>query len=181
MAAASVFPLLALALQENVFVAALLAATVAWVVADCVRLLAPPLNRLFHRSFGALLRPREEERITGATYVLLGTLAAFLAFERDVAVVGVLFTAVGDPVAALAGSRFTRGRVWGKSPAGSVAMAAAAMAVFGALRLTRAVEVGWLAAAAGALAAAVVELLPLPLDDNLRIPLAAGGAIALLS
>ena len=182
MAAASTFPLLALFLGEKgkeLFLTLLLAAAFIFVLAEVTRLLVRPINRLFQRVFRSLLRQSEESRVTGATYVLLGALGAFALFPRDVAILAVLFTALGDPVAAMVGIRSHGRRFYGKSPWGTLAMALVGVGVAAALHLTGAIGLTW-QAGVGAIVAAVTELVPLPLDDNLRVPLVAGGAMALL-
>ena len=178
-AVGSLFPVLALLVDREAFFAALITATVALVAADIARLRARRMNLLAQRWIGPLLRQGEESRLTGASYVLLGTLAAFALFQRDVAVVAVLFLAVGDPVAAMVGMRFRRGRLFGKSPVGSMAMVAAALGVIALLDATGGVGFRW-PFLAGAVAAAAVEILPLPVNDNLTVPLSAGAAMALL-
>ena len=172
----SVFPVAALFLEQRLFLLLLLAITTAAVAGDVTRLLIPSLNRLFHRLFGRLLREREDYRITGASYMLLGTLGAFAIFPRDVAVLAVLFTSVGDPIAGLVGVRAPGWRAFGKSPVGSAAMAVAGMGVAGLLHAAGEISFGW-SVVAGALVAAVVELLPLRVDDNLRVPLVSGAAM----
>ena len=179
MAVGSLFPVLALLVDREAFFAALITATVALVAADIVRLRVRRMNLLAQRWLGPLLRRGEESRLTGASYVLLGTLAAFALFQRDVAVLAVLFLAVGDPVAAMVGMRFRHGRLFGKSPMGSMAMVAAALGVIALLDATG--GVGFRCPfVAGAVVAALAEILPLPVNDNLTVPLSAGAAMALL-
>ncbi len=175
----SVFPVAALFLEEGLFLLLLLAVTTAAVAGDAARLLLPSVNRLFHRLFGSMLREREAYRVTGASYILLGTLGAFAIFPPDVAILAVLFTSVGDPIAGLAGVRAPGWRVFGKSPVGTAAMAVASMGVAGLLHVAGQISFGW-PVVVGALVAAVVELLPLRVDDNLRVPLVSGAAMVAL-
>ena len=179
MAAASVFPVLALFLEEGPFLTLLMVVAWVFVLGDITRLLVRRLNTLFYRFFRPLLRETEESRLTGASYVLLGTLGAFALFPQEVAVLAVLFTALGDPVAAMVGARCPGRRVSGKSPWGTAAMIAVGLAVAGMLHATGAIGFRW-PVAVGAVASGIAELLPLPLDDNLRTPLVAGGAMVLL-
>ena len=175
----SVFPVAALLVEEGLFLFLLLAATVAVIAGDAARLLVPSLNRLAHRLFSRLLREREAHRVTGASYILLGTLGAFAIFPRDVAVLAVLFTSVGDPIAGLVGVRAPGWRAFGKSPVGTAAMAVAGLVVAGLLHAAGEITIGW-PVVVGAVVAAVVELLPLRVDDNLRVPLVSGAAMVAL-
>ncbi len=175
----SVFPVAALFMEEGLFLLLLLAATAAVVVSDAARLLIPSVNRLFQRLFGRLLREREVYRVPGASYILLGTLGAFAIFPWEVAVLAVLFTSVGDPIAGLAGVRAPGWRVFGKSPVGTAAMAIAGLGIAGLLHTAGEISFGW-PVVVGALVASVVELLPLRVDDNLRVPLVSGAAMVAL-
>ncbi len=177
MSAGVLFPVLALIMEEDPFFALLLVTSIAVVGGDTTRLLVPPLNRVFVRSLAPLLRSDEKNRIVGASYGLLGILGAFALFDRDIAVVAVLFLALGDPVAAMVGIRLRRGPVFGKSLSGSMAMVMAALAVVAVLHVTGAIDFRW-AFVVGAVAATAIELLPLPLNDNLTIPLGAGATMA---
>lgn len=100
-------------------------------------------------------------------------------FSRDVAVLAVLLAALGDPVAAMVGIRFPGRHIFRKSIWGTAAMSAVEIGAVGVLHLAGAIEFRWFLVA-GAVVAGIAELLPLPVDDNLRVPLAAGGAMALL-
>ena len=127
----------------------------------------------FLRRTRTLLRRHERRRLAGATWMVLAYLLAVLAFPRPVAVAAVLYNGLGDAAAALVGKRWGRRRTsWGKSWEG----AAAAFLVCLAVGLL-VPGVPRPAAVVGALAAAAIEFLPLPLDDNLRI--VAGGGAAL--
>lgn len=89
-----------------------------------------------------------------------------------------LFVAVGDPAAALVGTRFPGPRFWGKSPSGGVAFVAAALAVWAVLCAFGFGQWSW-AIIVGAVGAALVELAPLLVDDNLTVPLIAGAVMTL--
>lgn len=136
------------------------------------------LNRLFITLFGPILKPAEATEISGATWFLIAAFFAFYFYGPAVAVPALLFVAVGDPAAALAGMRAPGPRWWGKSPVGALAFIAAALSVW--TLLTALGFGGWSAAiVAGVIIAAVAELLPIPLDDNLTVPLLSGGAMML--
>ena len=146
---------------------------------DLVRFRMAGLNRLFLRWLAPLLKHDEDRKITGASYMLAAALIAFLIFDRQVAVLALLFLALGDPAAALVGSSMPGPRLLGKSPGGTVAFAGVSMLVVLALSLSGRVDYHW-GMLVGGLVAALVELAPLPVDDNLTIPLASGGAMQLL-
>ena len=186
--AASVLPVGALLLPLDLVQALAVAAALAMVAAEVARRLSPRLNRLIVGVFGRMMRPAEEKgRITGATYLACASAAALYLYPPSVAALALLFHAWGDPAAAMVGSRFGRLRlpaVGGGSPQrktleGSLAFLAVALVVSVVLRATGAYDVFW-PAAVGAVVAAAVEVVRLPVDDNATVPLVSGGLMALL-
>jgi dolichol kinase len=149
------------------------------VVVDWTRLRYRGPRYLFLRYTRRMLRHHERRRFAGATYMALAYATAVLLFPRPIAVMAMLFNGLGDAAAALVGKRWGRRRTaWGKSWEGFGAGLAVNLAVAAAVS-TLAPEVPFAAAGAGALAAATLEFLDLPVDDNVRVTLG-GGAVAFL-
>lgn len=151
-------------------------AGVAFGAMETVRLSFPSVSAWMARRI-PIIRAEEQHRPTGSTYFVAGALVCFLVFDIGVAANAVLFQAVGDPVAAAVGSKWGRRRWRGKSLEGSLAYVAAAL-VSGGLLLPSHLGLGVPLLALGALAAALFEFLPLPVDDNLRVPVLAAAVIA---
>lgn len=145
---------------------------------DLARFRVAGLNRLFMRWLRPLLKSSEGNRVTGATWLLLAAALAFLVFDREIAVAALLFLAWGDPAAALVGWPMPGPRVLGKSPAGTLAFIGVSLLAAGVLVGAGFMPWHW-GFAAGAIVAGLVELLPLPGDDNLWVPLAAGAVMQL--
>jgi glycerol-3-phosphate acyltransferase PlsY len=178
MAGGSFFPLLALFLPRPTLLALLAGATALALLVEGVRLRYAPLQRLIGRLVA--VKEKEATGISAASYLLLGALAAFLIFPVEIAVAAVLFAAVADPVASVVGEHWGRRRVGAKSVEGSLAFLAAALVV-GLVLAGTGRGPGVVVAAAGGLAAATAELLPLPVDDNLAVPLLSGGIMTLVA
>jgi dolichol kinase len=100
----------------------------------------------------------------------------FLLFGRDIAVASLFFLAVGDPVASAVGQRWGRVRIRYKTLEGSLAFFLFSCAG-GAILGSTVLSLGLSAIIAGALLAALAELLSFHLDDNLTIPLASSGGM----
>jgi len=106
---------------------------------------------------------------------------AVVLFPKPIAVMAMLFNGFGDAAAALVGKRFGRHRTaWGKSWEGFAAGLAVNLAV-GLTISSLAPVLPAPAAVAGALAAAVLEFLDLPIDDNVRVTLGGGGVAFLVA
>jgi dolichol kinase len=158
-------------LPRRPVVLGLLLLTVGFLIAELLRLGHRSARNVFSRLFGSLIRDHEDASLTGSTFFLVGSLLTVCVFRTAVAVAALCFLILGDSVAALVGRSLGKTRLLGgKTLEGAAANFIVCFAV-GTILLPLPL------AAIGALATAVVELLPIPLDDNLRIPLAAGAAI----
>lgn len=146
---------------------------------DLVRLNLSWLNRHYVRWTAPLLKSDESAHITGATYMVVAGLLLFLLYGEDVAVPAMFFLSLGDPAAAIVGSRIGGLRFGGKSPGGT-----AAFIVVAATAAALLVSVGWVdyhwALWIGVVVAGLVELASIPPDDNLTVPLLAGTAMHLM-
>ena len=132
-----------------------------------------PVRLWFLRRTRAMLRYRERRGLAGATWMAIAYAAAAVVFPTPVAVAAMLYTALGDAVAALVGRRWGRARLpGGRSVEGTVAG-------FGTnLMVGLAVPgIGFVAAAVGAATAALLEVSDLPPDDNLWVVLGGGAAL----
>ena len=140
---------------------------------DLVRFRIAWLNRLFLNWLRLLLKREEEARITGATYLLIAACICFLAFDKEIAVAVLLFLSLGDPAAALVGRPIPGPRILGKSPVGTLAFVVVSLLVVALLVTADVMAFHWVFIVA-AIVAGLVELAPLPLDDNLTVPLVSG-------
>ncbi len=157
----------------------LLACVAVAVSVDVVRIHERRVQRWFRRFLGELIREHERFNLLGSTYLLLAALLALEIFPRPIAAATLGFTVLGDGFAALAGRAYGRTRVFGKSLEGAAGGLVACLAWAAYLAVTG--HLPWEVVLAGALVASLVEMLPIPLDDNLAITLAAGYAMKLLA
>ncbi len=143
---------------------------------EIARLKIPAWNRFLYTYFRSFVRENEERRLTGTVPYILGVGLSLWAFSAPAASTAICFLAFGDVAATTIGQRFGRMKIGNKSLEGTVAFVIAAL--FGGYLLSFA-ELGISSGVMilGALVAAGVELLPLPLNDNLTIPLIAGAAM----
>ncbi len=165
-----VIPLGILHLPIEVSRLALLVVTVLFLAADLVRLNDPRIRRYTAKFFGRLVRHHEQQDLLAATYQMVSALLATYLFPREIAAASYIYLVVGDAVAALVGKAWGRVRVFDKTLEGFLAGFAASLVV--AVALVPGIPATHLAI--GALVAALAELLPIPVDDNFRIPLLSG-------
>lgn len=124
--AGSSLPLAILFLPADAARWLLIGGSVLAVSAEVLRGLIPNVNDWMVRRL-PFFKASERREVTGATYLWLSATLLAFAFEKDVAVLALLFLAVGDPAAALIGVRDHRARVFGKSLAGTFAFACVAL------------------------------------------------------
>jgi len=168
-------PLAYYIIPEHAGKTALLISAAVLLALDVVRLHERRVGRLFHQLFGELVREHEKNTLLGSTSLAISALITAYCFEKVIVVASLLFLTVGDTTAALIGKSYGKTRIFGKTLEGSLscflACSAIAIVVPGIPPYVGIV---------GALTATLFELLPIPLDDNFRIPLAAGFAMQLL-
>jgi len=156
----------------------LIGCTLIAIVIDLLRIHEDRVRQFFRDFFGQMIRAHERFSLLGSTYLLIAALLAVEIFPRPVAAAALGFTVLGDSFAALVGKAWGRHRFFGKTfegtAAGLVACLAWAAFLVGTGFLT------WPVAIAGALVASLVEMLPIPLDDNLGMTLISGYAMRLL-
>ena len=138
-------------------------------VESCVefgRFLVPGFNQKLVGIFGGIHREEEVRRASGIFWTLLGSFLTMLLFRRrEVVLCAMGFLVFGDAAAALVGIQFGKHRIFhGKSLEGSLAFFLVSLAV-GLFFFSP------LPALVGAFLATLVELIPLPYNDNLWIPL----------
>ena len=137
---------------------------------DALRLWMPALNRVFFRLFRSLASPREARGVASSTWYVAGSLLVVVLFPTTIAVASILVLALADPAAAWFGRRFGRRPFGSGTVEGAIAFAvvASGVLVFSA-PLALALLIGT--------AAAILECVQWPLDDNLTVPVGVAGML----
>ena len=144
---------------------------------DITRLRIVWIQSIFKYFFNDMLRGHEQKgHLTGATWVLIGSLISILIFTKYVAVIALIFMSLVDTAAGLIGQKFGKHKVGNKTWEGFLAGLIICIIVainfpFLPLKISL----------VGALVAMIMELLPIPLDDNFKIPLGSGAIMMMLS
>ena len=147
-------------------------------ILDGARLMIPAMNRFMFTRFRSFIRPNEEHKLTGTAPYVLGIGFSLYAYAQPVATAAICFLAFGDVAATAIGERFGKTKIRDKSLEGTSAFIVAA-ALSGILLSLMGVHLPAWVMVIGVLVAAGVELLTLPVNDNLVIPLVSGGIMEL--
>jgi len=140
-----------------------------FLTAEAGRIFVPQLKRIYEIYFAPLLRHEElKSRLNGATWMVLGITATVLVFDKYIAVPAILLATVSDALAALIGKKWGRARLAGKSVEGFLAFLISGTIIVWLSHFN------WPIAFATAFGAALAELLPMPLNDNITVPLTGG-------
>ena len=175
-------PVAAVFIPRTDMVLLLCASALCLLLVDLLRARNKVFRGFFMAIFGKMLRQKEQEGgMTASTVVIASAALTIMVFRREIAVASLVFLSLGDSSAALVGRQFgATPRFGGRTLEGSLA---ALVACLGAswLLLSLSPSLGWVLTPGGLLAGSIVavlaELVDLPLDDNLRIPVFAGLAM----
>ena len=157
------------------------------VTCDVARMRVGWMHRFINWIFAPIMRPEEQPPfggpivINGATWMCVSAAVCTLLFPEPIAAASLAMLMVGDGAAAVIGRRFGRTRYpfSEKSVEGSAAFFVTGLLAalpFGAIPVP---GVAVVVLAVGALTAALVEALPVPINDNVRVPVVAGAAMLL--
>ncbi|MBE9501751.1 MAG: hypothetical protein KAX23_04200 [Dehalococcoidia bacterium] len=175
----SFFPVLAFFVSGKALLIAIGAVTAGFLLWEALRFAIPEVNRWVVLHLSPILKDEERYRPTGSTYMLISTLLVFLLFDEYIAIAAVLFLSLGDPAASVVGEAWGTRRLWGKTLEGSSACLLSCL-ILGMLPATVG-TMSPLVIIAGAIAATVIELLPLHINDNFTLPLGSAAVMALVS
>jgi diacylglycerol kinase (CTP) len=152
------------------------------------RHLSPKINDWVCVAFGPVMREREKKKINSGIFYMASMSIVFFLFPRDIAILTMLFIALGDPVAGIIGTQF------GKHKISQHASLEGTLACFGLCAVLSFIAAGWIFttyalsgwllivfALLGGLTGAVAEGSLKMLDDNLVMPLVSAPLLWLLA
>jgi dolichol kinase len=129
------------------------------------------VESLFEKHFNFMLRQSEfDEDLTGATWLLFGSTITLFLFPIQIAVPALLFLTVGDAFAAIIGKVIPVGKIGDKYLSGTIAGIVTSCDIALWINQILPSEIIILSSVASML----VEVAPIPMNDNLTIPLTGG-------
>ncbi len=157
-------------------------ATAFMLLFEIIRVKITKINELFIRTFKAFVRQEEKHKMLTVSYYFLGMFLTFLFFKRDIAILSILYLTFADPSAALIGKAFGKVKlIPNKTLEGSLSFGLVCLIInslyapYTHTDILTSNYIFYLAPVAGMLAEFIVVL-----DDNLSIPIIAGGLLTLL-
>ena len=128
------------------------------------------INHVFRKWFFVMMKSKEKSgKLTGATWVMLGVFLTVVLFPRTIAIPAMLFLSVGDSFAAIIGLKYGRISIGNKTLEGTLAGLFMCLIVASLYDLIP-IKITII----GAITAMLIEVLPISIDDNIRIPVFSG-------
>ena len=166
--------------EKWVFVKLLSILMVLCIIFDILRHKVAWVKSLFTLFINSMLRSHEQEgKLTGATWVMIGAVISIILFSKPVAIIALIFMSLGDSAAGLIGQRYGKHKIWNKSWEGF--FGGLFVCIIIGMNYSLLTTLPMTISLSGAVAAMVMEILPIPLDDNFKIPLGAGAIMMMLS
>lgn len=147
---------------------------------ECFRFKCQRMNCLLVKKFSLLIKSKEERRVTGQTYLVIGSFLTIWFFpQKDIAITALAFLATGDVAGSVVGRLVGKTKLpmtkltKGKTFEGTTACFLACLCIGLLFRLILAdlrIEVTLV----GVITATLIESLSIPPDDNLTVPLSTG-------
>ena len=158
------------------FLKIILFTTLCILLIDICRNFIPFFQSIFSKFFNSMLRGHElRGKLTGATWVMIGSCVTIALFPKAVAVLAIIYMSIGDTVAGLIGRRYGNHKIGLKSWEGFFSGLFSCL-IIAFLYSQLPIHVSIL----GAFSAMIFETLPIPLDDNFKIPIGSGGIMMMI-
>ena len=150
--------------------------TLIFILFDYLRFKSKTIKLFFSLFFDKMLKDHElKGKLTGASWVMISSSMVIVLFSKEVAVISLVFLSIGDTAAGLFGRNYGKARIGNKTFEGFIA------GFFSCLIISFFYKpLQFSVTALGAFFGMLFETLPLPLDDNLKIPIASSVALSIL-
>ena len=127
---------------------------------------------------GFMMRNNEKKgELTGATWVFVGFLFTIILIPYPYSILSMLFLSFGDTFAAIVGTSLPLIKIGNKTFSGFIGCFVACLSIGFILNLDISHEIILI----GSLMAAIVEIIPIPINDNFTIPVFSGLVMYLTS
>jgi glycerol-3-phosphate acyltransferase PlsY len=149
-----------------------------FILVDVVRFVLRGANELLTVRIKHLLKKGESRRFSSMTMFLVAAFIMILVFKQDIAMAALTFLIFGDMFSKIFGLAFGRRRLFDKTVEGSLAyLGGVLICVY---VLFNSLHMPLLMLTTGAIAATVVEFLPLGIDDNFTVGIVSGAVMTVV-
>ncbi len=139
---------------------------------DFVRLRSKRINQELITKVQPLFKIKEQGRLSSMSFFMVAAFLTVLFFDKMIAIASLMFLIFGDLFAKIFGLAYGKHRLFHKTIEGSLAYFASAL--IGIYILTTAMQAPLPLLVVGAIAATIVESLPLRIDDNFSVAIVSG-------
>jgi glycerol-3-phosphate acyltransferase PlsY len=146
-----------------------------FIALDIFRFLHKQTNVLLTEKTKAIFRKGEEKKFSTMTLFLISTFIIVLFFDFEIAVTSLIFLVFGDMFGKIFGLAYGRHKIFEKTLEGTLAFYGSVI-IFGYMLYT-AFDVPFLIILSGGIAAPLIELLPIGINDNFTVPIISGAVM----
>jgi glycerol-3-phosphate acyltransferase PlsY len=139
---------------------------------EVMRYVSPSLWRTVAEHSKGILKVRQG-MITGTTALLIANIIIIAFFNKQVAIVSLVYMLFGDTASAIVGTKYGKVKMGNKSLEGSLAFFITVMVLALIFYRWTGIRIHLVILTFGAIAATITEALPIEINDNLTVPLVA--------
>jgi len=175
---AAIFPLLYFFFDRQFLLIFLGSVALFFICLDIIRLLSKKTNLFLYKK-PIIFKEKERGTFSSMSLFLTAIFLTILLFPKPIALLASFFLIFGDVFAKIIGILFGKVQIFRKTLEGSIAYFLAA-AIFG-LMLKPYLDFSYSMLLVGALTAALTELIPWGIDDNISVALIAGAVMYVMT
>lgn len=142
---------------------------------DIFRFLHKQTNILLTEKIKVIFRKGEEKKFSSMTIFLISTFIILLFFEIEIAVTALVFLVFGDMFGKIFGLAYGRHKIFEKTLEGTLAYVGSV--IISGFILYTTLDLPLIILISGGIAAPLIELLPVGINDNFTVPIISGAVM----
>ncbi|MFX0083014.1 MAG: glycerol-3-phosphate acyltransferase [Candidatus Hodarchaeota archaeon] len=142
---------------------------------DLFRFLHKQTNILLTEKTKAIFRKGEESKFSSMTIFLISTFIILLFFEIEIAITALVFLIFGDMFGKIFGLAYGRHKIFEKTVEGTLAYVGSV--IISGFILYTTLDIPLIILISGGIAAPLIELLPIGINDNFTVPIISGAVM----
>ncbi|MFX1456215.1 MAG: glycerol-3-phosphate acyltransferase [Promethearchaeota archaeon] len=146
-----------------------------FIALDILRFLHKRTNVLLTEKTTTIFRKEEKRKFSTMTLFMISTFIIMLFFEIEIAITSLLFLVFGDIFGKIFGLAYGRHKIFEKTLEGTLAFYGAVIII--SYILFTSLNVPLLILIAGGIAAPLIEILPIGINDNFTVPILSGAVM----